>query len=155
MKIIAVLFIAIIISSCGNDAKKKTTTEPETIINNADSSVDSISKNKNIDSTTKIILKPGSDTFTEASSVDAGEQKIISITIASGQQLFATLHKKNKRFNVRINQIEMPDSTFDGPFGDSLHYKIKMPGIYKIRIGPDLMADGSRNGEFIFKAWVK
>ena len=102
-----------------------------------------------------IILKPRGDTLTESSYVDAREQKIISITIASGEQLFATVHKKNKGFNVRINQIEMPDNTFDGPFGDSLHYKIKMPGVYKIRIGPDLMAEGSRNGEFIFKAWVK
>ncbi len=120
-KTIAAFLIVIFISSCGNDAKKKTTKANEIPNNNSDSSVDSISQNKNRDSTKMTILKPGSDTLTEVSYVDAREQKIIPITIASGNQLFATVHKKSKRFNLRINQIEMPDSTFDGPFGDSLH----------------------------------
>lgn len=152
---IAVIVIAIVISGCANDANKKIATIDKTTNRNADTSIDSISKQQKFDASKMIVLTPGSDTFQLSSAVVAKEQKIIPVTVASGQELFATVHYLNKRFNVRINQVEMPDSTFDGPFGDSMHYKIKMPGIYKLRIGPDLMADGSRDGEFIFKAWVK
>ncbi len=155
MKTVAAFLIVIFISSCNSTAKKNHTDIHEIAGITSDSSVDSISQNKNQDPATITILKPGSDTLTVSSYVDAREQKIISIKISSGHQLFATVHKKNRRFNLRINQIEMPDSTFDGPFGDSLHYQIKRPGVYKFRIGPDLMADGNREGEFIFKAWVK
>ena len=57
--------------------------------------------------------------------------------------------------NLRINQIEMPDSTFDGPFGKSLDYKIKTPGTYKLIIGESMMAEGQYSGDFEIKAWVK
>lgn len=155
-KIIVAFLIIIFISSCGNHAKMKTTNADEIPNNNSESSVDSISQNNIRNSVTITILKPGSDTLIESSYVDgAKKQKIISVMIVSGHQLFATIYKKNKNSNIRINQIEMPDSTLDGPFGDSMHYQVKMPGVYKFRIGPDLMADGNRAGDFILKAWIK
>jgi hypothetical protein len=49
----------------------------------------------------------------------------------------------------------MPDSTFDGPFGKSLDYKIKTPGTYKLIIGESMMAEGQYSGDFEIKAWVK
>ena len=102
------------------------------------------------------LLQPGSDTFIVQLHLDGiKDKKIIPITIKSGNELFAVIHKADKKANIRINQIEMPDSTFDGPFGDSLHYKLKMPGAYKIIVGQNLMAEGKPSGDFTLKAWVK
>jgi hypothetical protein len=101
-------------------------------------------------------LQPGSDTFTIQLHLDGiNDNKTIPLTIQSGKELFAVIHKDNRRANIRINQIEMPDSTFDGPFGDSLHYKLKMPGTYQLIIAHDLMAEGKPSGVFTLKAWVK
>lgn len=96
------------------------------------------------------------DTFSVRLQMDGlKDRKIIPLNIVSAKELFAVIHKENKKANIRINQIEMPDSTFDGPFGDSLHYKIKMNGVYKIIVGPDLMATGKLDGVFELKVWTK
>lgn len=46
--------------------------------------------------------------------------------------IHAVVIGENDTANLRINQIEMPDGTFDGPFERSLQYKIKAPGTYKL-----------------------
>lgn len=102
------------------------------------------------------ILHAGTDTFSiQLQMMGSKDRKIIPLCIVSGKELFAVIDKEDKKANIRINQIQMPDSTFDGPFGDSFHYKIKMRGVYKIFIGPDLMAKGKLSGAFIFKAWAQ
>lgn len=98
----------------------------------------------------------GIDTFTVRLQMDGlKDRKVIPLNIVSAKKLFTVIHKENKKANIRINQIEIPDSTFDGPFGDSLHYKIKMNGVYKIIVGPDLMATGKLDGVFELKKWTK
>ncbi len=113
-------------------------------------------KTSNSDSSALPDLHAGDDTFIMKLHLDGiKDRKIIPIKIISGKELFATIKTNTKRANIRINQIEMPDSTFDGPFGDSLHYNIKMPGTYKIIIGEDLMAEGNWSGYFTLQAWTK
>ncbi len=150
-KLLIFLALISIISSCDESEKKN---EPTEIIN-----LDTVSSLKTTGKDTGISLQelqPGSDTFAiQLHIAGIKDKKIIPITIKSGTKLFAVIDKANKRANIRINQLEMPDSTFDGPFGDSLHYKVKMPRIYKIIIGQNLMADGKPSGDVTLKAWVK
>ena len=79
----------------------------------------------------------------------------IPLQISSGKELNASLFSEDKKANIRISQIEFPDSTFDGPFGRDLDYKIKTPGKYKIIIGEDMMAGDRRTGDFVLKVSVK
>jgi hypothetical protein len=79
----------------------------------------------------------------------------VPVGILRGDTLFATLSSNDKNANIRISQIGFPDSTFDGPFGSNLDYKIKVPGNYKIIIGEDMMAGDRWNGNFSLKVWVK
>ena len=79
----------------------------------------------------------------------------IPVQISSGKQLNASLFSDDKRANIRISQVEFPDSTFDGPFGRELYYKIKTPGNYKIIIGEDMMAGDRWPGDFVMKISVK
>ena len=124
---------------------------------------DTITQSKNIPSKVEnnslnndTILHAGIDTFSIRLQMNGiKDRKIISLTIVSGKELFAVIYKKNKKGNIRVNQIEMPDSKFDGPFGDSLHYKINMHGVYKIIIGADLMANGKSDQAFVLKAWTR
>lgn len=50
--------------------------------------------------------------------------------------------------NVRINQIQLPDKSLDGPFGQTLTYPLKKTGTYKLIIGEDMMAEGNWKGDF-------
>lgn len=100
-------------------------------------------------------LYPGSDTVIAKMHIDGfKEQPILTLSITSGKMLYAVISDKPKA-NLRINQIEMPDSTLDGPFGKSLSYKIKKPGTYQLIIGESMMAEGQYSGDFEIKAWVK
>ena len=113
-------------------------------------------KNDSIGDSSATVLRPHADTLVQRLRMNGiNDKKIIIVSLASGKELIATLTKNSRKVNVRINQLEMPDSTFDGPFGDSLHYEIKMHGTYKIIIGADLMAEGNPPGAFTLKAWVK
>ncbi len=100
-------------------------------------------------------LFPGSDTIIAQMHIDGfKKQPVLTLSITSGKMLYAVISDKPKA-NLRINQIEMPDSSFDGPFGKSLTYKIKKPGTYKLIIGESMMAEGQYSGDFEIKAWVK
>lgn len=153
-KITLVCFALIAVASCHEHLQNKI--EKDIITKDTTSEKElNVNKTKNADSIINKKIYPGSDTILTKMYINGNkDRKILSVEISSGKNLFAVI-EKNKNENIRINQIEMPDSTFDGPFGDSLHYKIKMPGMYKIIIGPDLMAEGKLSGNFILKVWVK
>lgn len=59
--------------------------------------------------------------------------------------------KPEQPMNVRINQIRMPDNTFDGPFGQTINYETKQRGEYWLIISKDLMASGDPTGQFFIK----
>jgi hypothetical protein len=85
----------------------------------------------------------------------ANDHLTIPLMISSGKELFAALSSDDKNANIRISQVGLPDSTFDGPFGKDLHYKMKSPGNYKIIIGENMMAGDRWKGDFVLRVWVK
>lgn len=101
-------------------------------------------------------LSPQKDTLLFNLKMDSANQHVtVTINITSGNKIFASLSSKDKNANIRISQIGFPDSTFDGPFGRTLDYKIKDTGNYKIIVGEDMMAGDRWNGDFTLKTWVK
>ena len=51
--------------------------------------------------------------------------------------------------NLRFNQVILPDSTMDGPFGEEVQYAIHEAGSYTLIIGKDNMADGQVEGPLL------
>jgi hypothetical protein len=126
---------------------------------------DSVTPAKN--DSTKTETKAVNDTFPKSISAlsdtliiklkmdSANDHLTIPLTITSGKELFASLSSEDKNANIRISQIALPDSTFDGPFGKNLDFKMKAPGNYKIIIGENMMAGDRWEGDFILRIWVR
>ncbi|MEO8852865.1 MAG: hypothetical protein ABI359_03745 [Ginsengibacter sp.] len=154
MKKNKIVFIIIVFSifSCHQADQKKATT-----VSLVNTTQDSIENDKiTLKDTLNQSLSPASDTLVFHLKMDTTNQHlIIPVTISSGKELNALLFSTDKNANIRISQIEFPDSTFDGPFGKEIHYKIKMPGNFNIIIGEDMMAGDRWTGDFILKVSVK
>ncbi len=100
-------------------------------------------------------LFPGSDTVIAEKHIGGfSEKPAVSFLVTSGKMIHAIIIPENDTANLRINQIEMPDSTFDGPFGREIHYKMNIPGVYKLIVGESMMAEGEWTGDFKIKIWV-
>jgi len=99
-------------------------------------------------------LSPG-DTLFFNLTIDTGNHVTVPIKISVGKELFASLSSNDKKANIRVSQVEFPDSTFDGPFGRELHREINTHGNYKLIIGEDMMAGDRWKGDFVLKVWVK
>ena len=148
--IILLTFFILIIGCSQNDNSKNESVKNELI---KDSSNDKTGKTQtNLQHT----LYPNSDTITFRLNMDSANRHLaIPVKISSGKELFAKLSSEDKKANIRISQIEFPDSTFDGPFGRSLRHTIKLPGNYKIIIGQNMMAGDPWKGDFVLKIWVE
>lgn len=146
------LFSFSVFLSCNQNDNQKTLAQPLALIKNDSLKIE---KHFTIDSA-KRILSPAKDTLVFKLKMDSANQHItVPISITAGDSLFAILHSQDKKANIRISQIDFPDSTFDGPFGRTLDYKIKVSGKYNIIIGEDMMAGDRWNGEFTLTTWVK
>lgn len=146
------LFIFLFFLSCNQEEKKQTIADPLFIIKN-----DSAESVKQINSDSVVnFLSPQKDTLLFNLKMDSANQHVtVAVNLTSGNELFASLGSKDKNANIRISQIGFPDSTFDGPFGRTLNYKIKDTGNYKIIVGEDMMAGDRWSGDFTLKTWVK
>lgn len=71
------------------------------------------------------------------------------------QTVTAILRPVTNRGNVRINQLQLPDGTFDGPFGDSASYTLKRDGNISFIIGENLMTGDPYTGDFILRISIK
>lgn len=152
MKIkISYLIIFIFLLSCNEQQRKIEDKRKLPEIKN----VSSITEKKNsVDSLPQLF--PGTDTLIFPLKMNnADEHLIVPLKISFGDSIYAFLTSEDKKANIRINQIQLPDSTLDGPFGTSLHYKIKGVGQYKIIIAEDMMAGDRWKGNFSLKVWVK
>lgn len=146
------LIISTAFLSCNQDEKNKTIDDYLPPIKNNSAKI--VAK-ANYDSIKKS-LSPGEDTlFFNLKMNNANQHVTVPISISGGDTLLASLSSNDKKANIRISQIGFPDSTFDGPFGRKLDYKIKTRGNYKIIIGEDMMAGDRWNGDFSLKVWVK
>lgn len=149
---IVLLFMLFAFVSCNqNNDRKEFSKDLPTI--NTDSS--KVENQANLDSS-KSILSPGKDTLVLKLKMDSANQHVtVPINISGGDTLFAIVTSKDKKANIRISQVGLPNSTFDGPFGRKIGYKIKDSGDYKIIVGEDMMAGNRWNGDFTLRAWVK
>ncbi|MEO8720332.1 MAG: hypothetical protein ABI297_01665 [Ginsengibacter sp.] len=120
-----------------------------------------------INGSAEITNKPLNDSFTHGLSTMSDtlilrlkmdstmDHLSIPLKITSGKQLLASLSAVDKNANIRFSQVGLPDSTFDGPFGKDLNYKMIVPGKYRLIIGENMMAGDRWEGDFILRVWVK
>lgn len=83
------------------------------------------------------------ETFT-----DKQQKLIIRIFNYPPYQLKGKITTEVENFNIRFNQIKLPNGDFDGPFGKEMSYKISEKGEVWLIIGKNNMADGAITGEF-------
>jgi len=76
------------------------------------------------------------------------DKLIIKILNYSKPQLKAKITTKQNDFNIRFNQIKLPDGMMDGPFGREITYDIPTKGEVWLIIGKNNMADGKITGMF-------
>jgi hypothetical protein len=62
--------------------------------------------------------------------------------------LKAKISTNEKDFNIRFNQIKLPNGEYDGPFGREISYDIQGKGEIWLIIGKSNMASGNTKGGF-------
>lgn len=76
------------------------------------------------------------------------QKLIVKIKDVEPTTINATISTKINRYNVRINQIKLPDGSFNGPFSRAISYKIPSKGDVWLIIGKNNMASGIDTGKF-------
>jgi hypothetical protein len=71
------------------------------------------------------------------------------LTVNKSVRLTGSIKADKSPANIRFNQIVMPNGQSDGPFGQQFEYNLPQPGVYKIKIGHNLMAEDAYVGDFI------
>lgn len=77
-----------------------------------------------------------------------GQEFILKIINFDQPKINAKISTKEKDFNIRFNQIKLPNGDYDGPFGRDLTYDIKEKGEVWLIIGKSNMASGNTTGSF-------
>jgi hypothetical protein len=77
-----------------------------------------------------------------------GQEFILKITDFDKPILKAKISTKEKDFNIRFNQIKLPNGDYDGPFGREITYDVKGKGEVWLMIGKSNMASGNTKGSF-------
>ncbi|RYD91805.1 MAG: hypothetical protein EOP50_13670 [Sphingobacteriales bacterium] len=94
-------------------------------------------------------MAPGSDSIAVWGSLTGtGRDTLYHFEVTKPAQLEARIIPDNPKLNIRFNQVLMPGSGADGPFGQRLSYSVKKAGWYALRIGPNRMAEGDTSGRF-------
>jgi hypothetical protein len=76
------------------------------------------------------------------------QELVLKITDYNNPEIKAKISTKEKDFNIRFNQIKLPNGDYDGPFGRDLTYEIKDKGEIWLIIGKSNMASGNTKGNF-------
>lgn len=129
----------------------KTETTNPTVLTNPKTATDTIFAG---DRDTIILLKDG-EAFVKGHISADKSQRTYTLPVWKGQTITAILSPAKKGGNVRISQVQKPGGSFDGPFGDSLHYTLKSHGDLRIIIGENLMAGKPYTGDFILHVTVR
>lgn len=77
-----------------------------------------------------------------------GQELILKIENFEKPNLKAKISTKEKDFNIRFNQIKLPNGDYDGPFGREITYDVKDKGEVWLVIGKSNMASGNTKGSF-------
>lgn len=76
------------------------------------------------------------------------QELILKLTNFEQSDIKAKISTKEADFNIRFNQIKLPNGDYDGPFGRELSYKIPEKGELWLIIGKSNMASGNTKGHF-------
>jgi len=77
-----------------------------------------------------------------------GQEFTLKITGFSKPHIKAKISTNQKDFNIRFNQIRLPNGDYDGPFGREITYDVKEKGEVWLIIGKSNMASGNTKGSF-------
>ncbi|MBV8326045.1 hypothetical protein [Chryseobacterium sp.] len=77
-----------------------------------------------------------------------GQELILKLTNYDQPHLKAKISTKEKDFNIRFNQIKLPNGDYDGPFSRDITYDIPGKGEVWLIIGKSNMASGNTKGHF-------
>lgn len=78
-----------------------------------------------------------------------GQELVLKLRNYKKTDLKATITTNQKDFNIRFNQIRLPNGSYDGPFGRDITYKIPEKGEVWLIIGKSNMASGNTKGSFM------
>lgn len=84
-----------------------------------------------------------------------GQKLVLNIQNIQPGTFKAALNPADKKQNVRIEQIKLPDGSTDGPFGSELTQQISKAGTVSLRIGASNMASGPSTGRFTVQVEAK
>jgi len=76
------------------------------------------------------------------------DKLILKISNFTKSKISAKISTKQQDFNIRFNQIKLPDGKMDGPFMRDIIYEVPKPGEVWLIIGKNNMADGKTTGNF-------
>jgi hypothetical protein len=76
------------------------------------------------------------------------DKLILKISNFSKPKITAKISTKQQDFNIRFNQIQLPDGKMDGPFSREITYDVPKSGEVWLIIGKNNMADGKTTGSF-------
>lgn len=116
---------------------------------------DTVPYNIQIDSVIHLSFGKGNNSVSVTGHLDkSGEPVICMLPVGPGRELSASLTPANKDVVIRFSHIHLPDGTTDGPFGANLKYKLVDEGLYKIYIGPNMMAGKAASTDFTLNVRV-
>lgn len=96
-----------------------------------------------------IITKDGSSPFKiDEEFTDKHDKLILKIVNFDKSKITAKITTKQQDFNIRFNQIKLPDGKMDGPFMREITYNVPASGELWLIIGKNNMADGKTTGSF-------
>ncbi|WP_419868858.1 hypothetical protein [Chryseobacterium sp. CT-SW4] len=76
------------------------------------------------------------------------QELVLKIINYDQPEIKATINTKEKDFNIRFNQIKLPDGGYDGPFGREITHTTPGKGEVWLIIGKSNMASGNTKGKF-------
>lgn len=147
------LFIALaILIACNNESESVQATGTDTTKTVSDTIsgqvvMDSI--NQQLDTIVNVRFAPDSSSITlEGHLNKKGDPLIFYIPVQKGNKISAIIIPGSPQDNIRISHIQMPDGSTDGPSGQSLDYKLKGAGLYKLYVSPNRMAGDPAAADF-------
>ncbi|PKF72464.1 hypothetical protein [Chryseobacterium sp. PMSZPI] len=76
------------------------------------------------------------------------QELVLKLTHYDRPNIKAKISTKEKDFNIRFNQIKLPNGDYDGPFGREMTYETPGKGEVWLIIGKSNMASGNTQGSF-------
>jgi len=77
-----------------------------------------------------------------------GQELVLKLTHYDKPNIKAKISTKEKDFNIRFNQIKLPNGDYDGPFGREITHEASGKGDVWLIIGKSNMASGNTKGSF-------